>query len=319
MKFLETNFIDYTKKSALKNLHKELNTCFESYTEKYLYDTNLIFYGPPGVGKYTQVLNLIKKLSPTGLKYERKINFNFNKKYDYHFRLSDIHFEIDMELLGCNAKILWNEIYYRILDIVTSRAGNRGIIVCKNFHKIHSELLENFYSYMQTLDHKNSKISYIIITEHIGFLPQNILNRCNIVPIKRPTKQTYMKTLNIKIKYGTDKISNIKSLLTNETQLVDYNKQIVESIFENIRNYESLQFSSLRDNLYNIFIYHLDINECLWDIIKLAVKEYDITKGQLHRILTQLYKFLKFYNNNYRPIYHLEKFVLYLCKELHGL
>ena len=71
--------------------------------------------------------------------------------------------------------------------------------------------------------------------------------------------------------------------------------------------------------LYNIFIYHLDINECLWDIIKLAVKEYDITKGQLHRILTQLYKFLKFYNNNYRPIYHLEKFVLYLCKELHGL
>ena len=121
------------------------------------------------------------------------------------------------------------------------------------------------------------------------------------------------------MKHKANKIINIKNLLTNETQLLDYNKQIVESIFENIRNYESLEFLSLRDNLYNIFIYHLDIHECLWEIIKLAVKEYDITQEQLHRILDQLYKFLKFYNNNYRPIYHLEKFVLYLCKELHGL
>ena len=33
----------------------------------------------------------------------------------------------------------------------------------------------------------------------------------------------------------------------------------------------------------------------------------------------KLYKFLKLYNNNYRPIYHLESFIFYLCKVIYGL
>ena len=33
----------------------------------------------------------------------------------YTIKISDIHFEIDMELLGCNAKILWNDIFKSIL------------------------------------------------------------------------------------------------------------------------------------------------------------------------------------------------------------
>ena len=58
------------------------------------------------IGKYTQSLMFIKKFSQSNLKYERKININFNPKKSFIFKLSDIHFEIDMELLGCNAKVL---------------------------------------------------------------------------------------------------------------------------------------------------------------------------------------------------------------------
>ena len=36
-------------------------------------------------------------------------------------------------------------------------------------------------------------------------------------------------------------------------------------------------------------------------------------------VFTRLYKFLKLYNNNYRPIYHLESFIFYLCIKIHGL
>ena len=36
-------------------------------------------------------------------------------------------------------------------------------------------------------------------------------------------------------------------------------------------------------------------------------------------IYLKLYKFLKLYNNNYRPIYHLESFIFYLCKVIYGL
>ena len=68
------------------------------------------------------------------------MNINLQKKKQYVFKISDIHFEVDMELLGCNAKVLWNEIYKAILDILSTRPSHSGIILCKNFHKIHNEV-----------------------------------------------------------------------------------------------------------------------------------------------------------------------------------
>ena len=40
---------------------------------------------------------------------------------------------------------------------------------------------------------------------------------------------------------------------------------------------------------------------------------------KIENILFKLPKFLKLYNNNYRPIYHLENFILYLCINIHEL
>ena len=107
-----------------------------------------LLIGPPGVGKYTQMLRSIVKFSANELKYEKKISIAYLKQ-QYVFKISDIHYEIDMGLLGCNSKLLWHEIYQQILDIIFAKSEKFGIIVCKNFHEIHSELLDNFYSYMQ--------------------------------------------------------------------------------------------------------------------------------------------------------------------------
>ena len=319
MKFLEANFIDYTQKSSLCNLHPEIKASFNGFTEENIYKSNIILYGPAGVGKYTQALNIIKKFSPTHLKYERKINFRFHKKFDYIFKISDIHFEVDMELLGCNAKILWNDIYNRILDIISARPNHKGIIICKNFHKIHSELLDNFYSYMQTIDHRNTVLSYILITEQISFLPNNILKRCTIFPVKRPTKKQYEKVLDIKVYTNLSQIQNIKNLLIKDNQLISPNKKILAPIIDFIIHYETLHFLELRDHLYNIMIYHLDMTECIWEILMHILKHYQLEQEKIYNILCELYKFLRYYNNNYRPIYHLEKFILYLCKEVNGL
>ena len=111
MKYLESSFIDYVKSVEKCNLHPELAKDLSLFPEKMEDLPNIIFYGPKGVGKYSQVLHLIKKYSPSKLKYERKMNIRH--KREHVFKISDIHFEIDMELLGCNAKILWNIIYYR--------------------------------------------------------------------------------------------------------------------------------------------------------------------------------------------------------------
>ena len=322
MKFLETNFVDYTNKCEKNNLHKEIIPIIKNMNNDKKNDIgNIIFYGPSGTGKYTQALNLIKNFSPTKLKYERKINFDFNKKLEYIFKVSDVHFEIDMELLGCHAKLLWNDIYHRILDIVSTQTPQKAFIICKNFQCIHSELLEIFYSYMQTLEHKNINLTYVFITEQIGFIPDNILCRCNIIPVKRPTKKQYSSIVKYQLGKNIElnKINNIKNLFLKETQLLDPQKEVCNAIISIIRDYKNLNFLLLRDKLYDIFVYHLDLNGCMWEIFKEITIEYNISQEKIGELLIEMHKFYKFYNNNYRPIYHLEKFVLILCKEAHGL
>ena len=191
MKFLETHFEDYVKSVELHNLHPSLKKNFPDKIENM---QNMILYGPAGVGKYSQALYGIQKYSTSELKYERKLNIEHSRGL-YNIKISDIHFEIDMSLLGCNAKILWNSIYMNILDIVSTRPERTAIVLCKNFHKIHSELLDVFYSYMQSLSHKNVHLVYILMTEHVGFIPFNIINRSIIVSLRRPTRSAYEKCI----------------------------------------------------------------------------------------------------------------------------
>jgi len=76
-----------------------------------------IFYGGHGVGKYSQMLNLIYSFTHSAFKFDNKIISNFDKQ-SFFFNISDLHFEVDMGLLGCNSKLLWHEIF--ILDFVKS-------------------------------------------------------------------------------------------------------------------------------------------------------------------------------------------------------
>ena len=199
MKFCETHFEEYIHTSQKANLHPKLEKIFKKFPETLLEIKNIIFYGPSGVGKYTQMLNSIKKYSPSELKYEKKIGIQFNKQ-QYYFKISDVHYEVDMSLLGCNSKPLWHDIYQQIIDIISAKTDKSGIIVCKNFHDIHHELLDNFYSYMQK-NNINSciNISYFLITEEISFIPDNILNCCEIINIPRPTNNLYNKCIKTKI------------------------------------------------------------------------------------------------------------------------
>jgi len=317
VKYYETRFEEYILVNNKKNLHPELNKIDTLQHDNQ--NHNIILYGPPGVGKYTQALKYIKNFSNSNLKYERKMNINLQKKKQYVFKISDIHFEVDMELLGCNAKVLWNEIYKAILDILSTRPSHSGIILCKNFHKIHNELLDIFYSYMQSLAHKNIKLSFVFVTEAVSFIPDNILKRCKILPVKRPTKSQYKKCLGNIINSDLDinKITNIKNIRNKNNILMNPNKKIVEKLIKNIENYKSINYLDFRDRLYDIFIYHLDLNECIWGILNHFIEKKRLNGEKMEKVQTFLYKFLKFYNNNYRPIYHLERFMFYLCKTIH--
>jgi hypothetical protein len=279
---------------------------------------NLIFYGPSGVGKYSQMLHSIKKYSPTELKYEKKLSVTYDKK-QYFLKISDIHYEIDMSLLGCNSKLLWHDIYQQIVDILSAKTDKTGIIVCKDFHNIHSELLENFYSYMQDNNSSAINIKYILLSEEVSFIPDSILNCCEIIYISRPTKVAYTKCSNQKLPTSLkiENIVNIKYLHANVNELMYPYKIICDNILKEMIEIDELKFLKFRDLLYDIFIYNLDITDCIWYILTNLIELNKIKKKDVSNILLKTYSFLKYYNNNYRPIYHLESYLFYLISVIH--
>jgi hypothetical protein len=334
MKYYETHYDEYINSVEKYNIHPELIDMINHFPSKNSELNNCIFYGPIGSGKYSQVLKIIKKYSPSDLKYDKKITLQ-NEKQNYVYRISDIHYELDMSLLGCNSKIIWHEAFLQIIDIISVKQDKFGIIICKNFHLIHSELLEIFYSYMQQYNSQSIiKLKFFIITEHISFIPTNILNSCQIINIKRPTKNHYKNMISSQFSNTNGKINILNQIELNgilnlkETRyfsMINHVEDIPKDIFniicdniiQEISKEDKLSFTDFRDTLYDILTYNLDVAECLWYILRYFVENNSLNSQDITDILDKSYYFLKYYNNNYRPIYHLESIMFYIINKIH--
>lgn len=302
------------------NLHPELDIQHQLPNE--IEDLrNIIFYGPCGTGKYTQSLNAVSKYSPSKLKYEKKLNVEFNKDI-YVIKISDIHYEVDFGLLGCNSKQLWHEIYNHVVDIISTRSVKTGIILCKNFHIINKDLLDILYSYMQTNNSK-IKIRFMIVTDEISFINKNILNCCQIFRVKRPTKKQYnliiknnnkniWKSCPLKLlgsEMPVDDINNIKDI-PNKHKICE---KICEKILGHMRT-TNINLVMFREILYELLVYNISIYDTVWYIIKSLILCGDINERNAQNIVMKTYEFIKYYNNNYRPIFHLENYFLFLTE-----
>ena len=328
MKYYETTCNDYIQSSKSHDIHPELAHFKTPDSINKL--GNIIFYGPSGVGKYTQFLRTIEKYSTHKLKTEKISVITEKQTYTYH--ISDVHYEIDFALLGCESKKIWNECFFQIIDVISAKKEKAGIILCRNFNAIHSELLDVFYSYIQHCRTLSIHIVFSILTEHISFIPNSILQCCKIVPVKRPDVQHYKtilakdiprwcqrKTPSQEIEVSPDSILNLKELRSLSK---NYPKDVFNIICDNIicemRNHKTLKILNLRDHLYDILLYGLDITECLWYILYYFVEEGQLTDASiLSEILYKINSFLKYYNNNYRPIYHLESIFIYLITRIY--
>ena len=68
----------------------------------------------------------------------------------------------------------------------------------------------------------------------------------------------------------------------------------------------NIDYMNLRNKLYDMLTYNLDIIECIWYILEQLIINDTIEKNNISDICKELYTQLKYFNNNYRPIYHLE-------------
>lgn len=340
MKFYHTTFSEYLNQQSRMNLHPELEYPPNMHKATNI-PNNVILYGPSGVGKYSQCLKYITPYSPSGLHHYKKLKY-VKDKFSFMYRISDIHYEIDMATLGCNAKTVWHEIFQQCIDIITVQSHKSGIFVCKNFHAIHIDLLDIFYSYMQTLfDMTSLNIKFILLTEHISFIPTIILDNVKIVPVKRPRRDLYAKIPRItgKIPQQLCHINNIKELYFVTDWDAYTSKRLVQAVSTPILaalnlstsvhkknsgeskvtkvattkvpvNNTKFSYIQFRDLLYDILVYNLEVADCLWYIM--GVIKSKRTSEQISTILDKTFMFFRYYNNNYRPIFHLEYMFLSL-------
>jgi len=187
---------------------------------------SIILYGPENSSKYKKAYEILLPYSKSGLKYKRKIEITLNNDI-YYYNISDIHFEIDFELLGTNENGLWNEFYSHVSTIVQTQT-DFSVILCRNFQFIEQELLSIFYTFM-----RNPKIKFIFCTRYLSFLPKHLKEICKIIPLKKVGNEVY------------------------GNQYKPYCDKIVEFIVQGD------DLFLLREYIYQLFTYNYDIHLCL--------------------------------------------------------
>jgi hypothetical protein len=183
----------------------------------------------------------------------------------------------------------------------------------------------------------NIQVKFIILTEHISFIPCNILNACAVLNIKKPNKELFKEMMQLNNKKNnkkkekqnellneidTNTVINIKeihsfTLIDNVEELPkDIFNIICDQIIKDITLSEKINFITFRDSLYDILIYNLDVVECIWYILTHFILLNKLDTQDISDIINKTYIFLKYYNNNYRPIYHLESIMFYLITKI---
>lgn len=268
------NYIKYLKKPELfvKKLKGFMNN-----------SQHLILVGPENSGKYTQALHIIELFSKSKLKYSRKIEIELNNE-KYYFNISDIHFEIDFELLGPNESTLWLEYLSTINSIIDIQ--KKGIVLCKNVHCMKDELLIIFNTFM-----RDSKLKFILCTKHVSYFPNQIKEKCIIYHLKHRNITSYSQQYKL------------------------YCNQIIHFIIT-----QDKDMFQMRELLYLLLTYNCDIHESIKYIFFELIKKKFIIPTQIHESFTKMITNLKCYNTNYRPIYHLELIILdfYTLKQVNN-
>jgi hypothetical protein len=283
----ELSFEEYC--AGAEHYHPSIHAMWQRELPSHISDVrNMIFYGPNGGGKLTQALCVIKRYSK--LQHARRLTTVISDKMQYTFRVSDLHFEIDMSLLGCNAKMVWHEIFSQIAEVVCMKKQKVGIIVCLHFHMIHGELLDAFYSYMQHYRSMNSPIQLIffLLTEQLSFLPTSLLESCALVPVKARN-------------------DHWNESLPHETMMVN---QFVTQL-QGMGNEEcTTDIYWFREHVYDILTFHVDpyvfSRNVLFQLLQTVPgKKVDPLRCKQY-LVDEMPLIWKRFNNNYRSIFHLE-------------
>jgi|TARA_Y100000992_G_scaffold112587_1_gene73486 hypothetical protein len=237
-----------------------------------------ILYHPCSLQNYGYALLNLKEKSPSFLKYSRKTIIPYNQQM-LPFQTSDVHLEIDFELLGVNEYSIFFELFRHIKENMLANVSSRFYILCLHFQEAKRELLDVFYTFLN-----EPKIAFLFCCTQISFLHPNMLKRCVIKKHKNPMSD-----------------------LSFHTRYQERMDVIAHEIMEN-----KFSFFQWREKLYELLVLNYNIHDCFGYLIKVLIQKEHIHDGNIDAFFKKYFDIMMKFNNNYRTIYHLEHFIVYL-------
>ena len=170
---------------------------------------------------------------------------------------------------------------------------------------------------MQNNISEHNHIVFFLLCEHVSFIPDNIVQCCQTISIPRPTAAAYKRCMQTPKKMpALPSIENIKVLKGVDLPL-NYADKILDNIIEFVLTIEKFKYITLRELLYDILIYDINVHESIWHILSRLIQDGHISPEDTTDVLMKTHSFFRYYNNNYRPIYHMELYVIYLIQKIH--
>ena len=226
---------------------------------------------------YSYIMNSLRQISPSSLKYNRKTTIEYYHQ-DITFPMSDIHIEIDFELLGVNEYSLFFEIFNHLTDNVILNM-KKIIVVCLHFDTIKKKLMDVFYNFLD-----NPRILFIFSVKDMCYIHPYIIKHSIIKKYKSRNKSISSTLFQPRIDVMIAQITGTSSW----------------SLFE------------WREKLYELLIYNYNMYDCFEYIIRSLIDVEYLNDGNIDLFFKHYGDIMETFNNNYRTIYHIERFIIFL-------
>ena len=266
----EKMFIPWVEKYRPSTFEKivldENNKTILNNMVEYNYFPNLLFYGPPGIGKTTTIINIIEK-------YQKKNN-NLNKGLMIHLNASDergidvIRYQIN-NFANCNG-FFNNGIKFIILDEVDYMTKNAQLAL----------------KYL--IQEANENIRFCLICNYISKVESCLQDefiklRFNSLPKEDILKFLIMINVEEKLTFSREKLNNIINFFNNDIRsMINYmqSNQNIDIKILNDETYKKLLKLIVNKNYSNYYSFLNSLNK----IYKMDIK--NIIKNFLNYVIT---------------------------------
>jgi len=300
---------------------------------------HLLVYGPPGAGKKTRVMCLLRELYGAGVERMRMEHQNFtspsNKKIEISTIASNYHIEVNPSDVGIYDRVVVQEL---IKNVASSHQLNKEgqrefkVVVLTEVDKLTKDAQ---HALRRTMEKYMATCRVILVTNSTSKVIPAIRSRCLAVRVPAPSHQDICSVItNIAKKEGCSlpaqlaqrisekssrnlrrailmveacKVAQYPFTANQPIQDLDWEMYLKETANQIVQEQSPRKLSEIRSRLYEL------ITHCIPPEVIFVGLQKELAKNCDGELKTELCQIAAFYehrlNKGNKAIYHLEAFV----------